>query len=503
MNNSRKLNWTMLLLAALLQFVLPSFAADDTFRFDFDYDSRSFVDSTRRDWHEYVYNTATTTPTFEQRQYDKTFMGSSNDIYFALKGDLSETHFLDVKENFYYRHYNDQEPLSRDYSSFRYRELDHLLNVTWGIAAGDHDYFQFDYFNNVFDLPDLKSLSYKSNRGSALMSHEFSGRTCFSLNGSFEEREYDTDIDSDFREGRAGFEIATLLPGRHKYIPVASSARGDKNYFAEFPGAMTAKKAIDYYTDFAVNPRDDDPRARYMREKTRGDTFLRVFGEMSSREQTRLDNKYTEVATGFEAAYEAADDMTLRLRDTYRKTAYDRESLAYFLHDGHANYLALAVDYEYSANMAQTITFSDEMRKFDTSGDENFRINALTYEGFFSYGKSRASLVLSALRRRYDEKRVYYPDEDEWRANLGYDYLITESLRFRMKSEFVDRDYLEFADYLYSTHTRNSWRIGVEKSFSSSNSLELAYQENNENHELNTQNNIEEKTIGLSWVSNF
>lgn len=503
MNSSRKVSWVILLVAVLVQFVSPSIAADDAFKFEFDYDSRSFVDSTRRDWQEYVYDVATTTPIFKPQQYDKTFMGSSNDITFAFKSDFSETHFLDIKEKFYYRHYNDREPLSRDYNSYRYRELDHLLNVTWGIAAGDHDYFQFDFYNNVFDLPDLKTLSYKSNRGSALASHEFSQRTCFSLTGSFEERQYDTDLDADFREGRAGFEIASLLPGHYKYIPVANSTRGDKNYFAQFPGAMSAKKAIDYYTDFAVNPRDDDPRARYQREKTRGNLFLKVYGDLTSREYTRLDNKYSEVSTGFEAAYEAANDVTLRLGDTYRKTDYDRESGVFFLHDRHVNNLSLSIDYDYSANMAQTLSFSDELQKFSSATEENFRINALTYEGFFSYGKSRASLLLGALRRRYDQKRLYYPDEDELRTNIGYDYLITESLRFRTKSEFVSRDYLEFEDYLYSTHSRNSWRVGLEKSLSSSNSLELAYQENNERNDLHYQNNVAEKTIGLSWLSNF
>lgn len=503
MTEGRAGNWLRLLIAALLWFSVAPLCASDNFKFEFDYDSRSFVESTRRDWNDYVYSTASTTPTFTSRQYDKNFMGSDSDLYFALKSDLNDTHYFDIKESLYYRHYNDSEPLSRDYSTFKYRELDHLLNVTWGIAAGDHDYFQFDYFNNVMDMPDLESLSYKSHKGNAQMTHEFNMRTCFSLSGMFEEREYDNDNNSSFREGRAGFEIVSRLPGHHLYVPVAASSRGDREYFANFPGAMSAKKAIDYYTDYAVNPRDDDPRARYMRERRRGELFLKVFGDLSSREFTALDNKFSEVSTGFETAYDAAEDLTLRLRDTFRKTDYDRESPAFFHHDRQSNYLALALDYYYSANMAQTLTVTNELQKFSVAASENFKISALTYEGFFTSGRSRASLTMSALRRRYDEKRQYYPDEDEWRAVLGYDYLLTETLRFRMKSEFVDRDYLEFEDYLYSTHSRNAWRVGVEKSFSTSNSLELAYQENNERNELHTQNNVAEKSVGLSWISHF
>lgn len=490
----------ILLFCALLPAV---FAADDTFRFKFDYDSRSVVDSTRRDWHDYVYSPTSAVPAFEKRQYDKTFVGGRSDLSLQILGDLNETHFLDIKENLYYRHYNNQEMYSRDYSSFKYRELDHLLNVTWGIAAGDHDYFQFDFRNNILDIPELDSLSYRSNFGSALMTHEFSGRTCFSLLGSYEERQHEKDFDNDFREARAGFEITSLIPGRNRYIPVANSTRGDRNYFASFPGAMAARKAVDYYTDYAVNPRDEDPRARYMKEKTRGDLFLKVFGGMGTRDITRVDNRFNQLNAGFAAAYEIADDMTLRLHDTYKKVDYRRESGAYFQHDYSSNYLALAADYDFSTNMSQTITFSDELQNHPAAPQENFRINALIYEGLYSFGRSRASVTLGGLRRRYDEKRTGYPDEDELRAGVGYDYLITDTIRFRMKSEFINLDYAEFEDYLFSSYNRNTWRIGVEKSLSQSNSLELAFQQNAEKHENFTQNNLEEKSLNLSWLSHF
>ena len=495
-------NWLLLAAASLLLMVSP-LSASDSFKFEFAYDARSFTESARRDWNDYVYNVATTTPSFEKKQYDQNFMGSVSDLYLALKNDLSETHYLDIKENLYYRHYNETEFAARDYSTYRYGELDHQLNVTWGIAAGDHDYFQFDYFNNVLDLPDLESLNFKANRGRAQMTHEFNERTCFSLIGDFEEREYDIDSDANFREGKAGFEIASRLPGHHLYVPVAASARGEKEYFANFPGAMAARKAVDYYTDFARNPRDEDPRAKYMRERRRGELFLRAFADFGNRQYSSVDNDAGEITAGFETAYDAAADLTLRLSDVFRKTDFDRERPSLFHHDRQGNQLSLGLDYYYSANMAQTLTLSDELQKFAEATSENYRLNAVTYEGFFIYGRSSASLTLGALRRRFDEPRQYYPDEDEWRAILGYDYHFTDTFRFRMKSEFVNRDYIEFEDYLYSTHSRNAWRIGIEKSFSRGSSLELAYQEDNERHELHTQNNVEEKTVGLSWISHY
>jgi len=195
--------------------------------------------------------------------------------------------------------------------------------------------------------------------------------------------------------------------------------------------------------------------------------------------------------------------MTLRLHDTYKKIDYRRESGAYFQHDYSSNYLSLAADYDFSPNMSQTITFSDELQNHSGAAQENFRINSLTYEGLYSFGRSRASVTLGGLRRRYEEKRTGYPDEDELRAGVGYDYLITDTVRFRMKSEFINLDYAEYEDYLYSSHNRNTWRIGVEKSLSPSNSLEIAFQQNAEKHENFSQNNLEEKSLNLSWLSHY
>lgn len=491
------------ILLAFCFFAVAAFSADDVFKFKFDYDSRSVLDSTRRDWYDYVYVPEAANPAYEKRQYDKTFVSSRSDMFLQILGDLNETHFLDIKEHLNYRHYKDEELLSRDYTSFKYRELDHLLNVTWGIAAGDHDYFQFDYINNILDIPELDSISYRSDRGSAQMTHEFSQRTCFSLMGNYEERQYDSDIDFNFREARAGFEIASLLPGRHKYVAVANSVRGDRRYFQNFPNAMSAAKAVDYYTSYDINPRDEDPRARYFKQKTRGDLFVKVTGDMGTRDFVKVGNRSNHAAATVEFAYEIADDMTLRLRDTYRKVDYRNESAAYFHHDFSSNYLALAADYDYSKNMFQTITFIHELFNHPAAAQENYRNSGLIYEGMYEYGRSRASLELSGNQRRFTRQRENYPDEDQFKAGVGYDYLITDTVRFRLKSEFVRAEFLNNEDYLFSSHNRNTWRIALEKALSRSNSMEIAFQQNSEKHKNHFQNNLEEKSLHLSWLSNF
>lgn len=503
MNKGFVLRMTVLALLAAVYFAGNVFAADDVFRFKFDYDSRSVIDSTRRDWNERIYSPDSTVPEYRKKQYDKTFIGGRSNMVLQVLGDLNETHFLDIKEYLNYRHYNSQELLSRDYSSFKYRELDHLLNVTWGIAAGDHDYFQFDFHNNILDIPELDFISYRSNRGSAQMTHEFSQRTCFSLMGNYEERQYDSDIDYNFREARAGFEIVSLLPGRHKYVAVANSTRGDRRYFQNFPNAMSAAKAVDYYTSYDVNPRDEDPRARYFKQKTRGDLFVKVIGDMGTRDFVKVGNRSNHAAATVEFAYEISDDMTLRLRDTYRKVDYRKESAAYFHHDYASNYLALAADYDYSTNMFQTLTFVHELFNHPAARQENYNTGSIIYEGMYEYGRSRASLELSGMQRRYSQNRENYPDQNEFKTGVGYDYLITDTVRFRLKSEFIKSEYLNNEDYLFSSNNRNTWRIAVEKSLSSSNSLEIAFQQNSEKHTDFSHNNLEEKSLHLSWISNF
>jgi hypothetical protein len=134
---------------------------------------------------------------------------------------------------------------------------------------------------------------------------------------------------------------------------------------------------------------------------------------------------------------------------------------------------------------------------------ENFTTNTLKFEGFYSFGRSLASVLLQGMRRRFDESRTFYPDEDELKVAAGYDYLITDQLKFRLRSEYFDKDYLDFEDSYWSSYSRNSWRAGLEKILSANHSLEIAYQENSERHKIYDGNNIEEKSLNLSWLMHF
>lgn len=503
MKNIFRANSLLILLLLLAGFLNQAKAADDVFSLEFDLDSRNTVDSTRKDFYLPKYQITASMPQFVSEQYDKSFISSENDLFLAIRGDLNETQFLDIKESLHLQHYNNEDYYSRAVNSRKLKEIDHQLNLTYGIAAGDHDYFQLDYFNNQYDVPEFDQWQMTANIGSGLFCHEFSEKTCLSIEGTYEEREYDNDPIANFTEGSVDFELTTFVRGRRKFIQLANSTRGNRSYFEKFPNGMAARKAVDYYTDWTTSPDDDDPRAKYKAVKTRGDLYLRFFGEAATRERTRLENRSTEAGLGVEAAYEMGNDVSVSFEEHYKKIDWRNESGVYFLYDHFVNTLSLAATYDYSENVSQTITFVNEYVKNANFSSENYDSNSLKFEGFYSFGRSLASVYMHGLRKRFDENRAFYPDEDEFKIAAAYDYLITEELKFRLRSEYIDKDYEEFEDYIWSSYSRNTWRAAVEKILSQNHSLEIAYQENSERHKVFQDNNLEEKSLNFSWLMRF
>ncbi|MEW6709941.1 MAG: hypothetical protein AB1403_08990 [Candidatus Riflebacteria bacterium] len=478
-------------------------AADDIFALEFDLDSRNTVDSTRQDFYRPQYPVMASIPVFIADQYDRNFISTENDMFLAIRGDLNETQFIDIKERLYLLHYNNEDYYSRAVNSRKYREIDHELNLSFGIAAGDHDYFQLDFFNNYYDVPLFNQWQTRANRGSGLFCHEFSQRTCLNLEGSYEEREFENDFELNYREGQVKFEVVTYMRGHHKFVQLANSTRGERSFFENFPTGMAARKAVDYYTDWTRSPEDDDPRAKYKQVKTRGDLYLKFYGDAGTLERTRISNRSTNAGIGMELAYELSDDICLRIDDYYRKRDWRNESGVYFLYDHYSNRLSLSATWEFNTNLTQTVTFIDEVLENSNFSQENMRINLLKYEGLYAKGRSRGSLRFEGQRRRYDENRLFYPDEDELKIAAAYEYLLTEQVKFRLRSEYIDKDYLEFEDLLWSSYQRNVWRAGVEKLLSRNHSLEIAYQENSERHKNFNTNNIEEKSLNFSWLMSF
>jgi hypothetical protein len=479
------------------------FAADDNFYLDFEFDSLNTFDSTRKDYNELLYDNTASAPRFVARQYDKSFLNTYNDMFLALRGDLNETQFLDIKETLGLVHYNEQDYYSRAKNGRKLKELDHELNVSYGIAVGDHDFFQLDYFNTYYDVAEFKEWQIRSNKATGLFCHDFSQKACFAVTGAYEEREYEFDPVSDYKEAEVGFELAGYISGKTRFVPVAASARGDRSYFENFPNGLSARKAVDYYTDWTKNPHDPDPRAKYQKIKTRGDLFLRLYADAHTQELTNLDNRSSGGGIGLEASYELAENLVFGLNNYYQKKDWKNESRANFLFDHYANVFSLSATWYSSENLQQTFRFIDEFVENDKFSDENYRTGILRYSGNYYAESSRLFINAQALRRRFDQNRSFYSDEDEISLSGGWHYNITDQILFKLRSEYIDTDYNNFENLYLASFIRTNWRAGIEKKLSQNHSLEVAYQENSENFDNFDGNNISEKSFNFSWLMHF
>ena len=477
--------------------------ADENTSFEGSARIKAFVESTRKDYFDTVYSFGNPVPRYEKKQYDKSFYGTDSDLSFALKTDLSEVCFLDFKESLYLRHYNREDPFSLDYNSNKHNEIDHNFRTTFGVVAGTYDYIQLDYINNIYDGGVFDSLNYKSNKGRALVAHDFDERTCVAFTGSYEEREYDSDKILDFKEARAGFEVSGIMSSRSEYVQIANSSRGEKATFEKVPGAMAARNAIDYYTTYIRNPRDDDPTAKYVLNQVRGEMYMRGFGEIAQRERVRLDNECNEIVGGFETIYKTTDNMRVRFNEIYTDRDYDRESNINDLHDGFSNYAAMTLDYDCSKNYSQSFTYSHEFYKYKHAANRNNKTNSFTYESFYCGKNYRTSVILGSVKREYYTPGVVAPDETERRAAFCCDYDIIESLVFKFKAEYSDLNYHDLQDDLFSNYKRKTWKIALEKGLGECLSFETSFQNNIEKHKIFNQNNVEEKTVGVSLIGKF
>ncbi len=503
LNNKIILSAAFLITFGLLNNQLFAQVPDEKASFEGDARIKAFVESTRKDYFDAVYSFDNPVPQYVKKQYDKSFYGTDSDLSFALKTDLNDTCFLDLKESLYIRHYNKEDPYSLDYNSNKFNELDHNFRLTFGVAAGTYDYIQLDYINNIYDGGFFESLNYKSNKGRALLAHDFAERTCVAFSGSYEEREYNTDKILNYREGRAGVEVSCLLPVKNEYVQIANSSRGEKSTFERIPTGMTARNAVDYYTTYVRNPRDDDPTAKYVLNQVRGELYIRGFAEIAQRERTRLKNDCDEVTGGFETIYRTEDDIRVRLNEVYSDLDFERESNVNVLHDGFSNYTALTFDYDCTKDFSQSLTYSYEFHKYKRFKDENNKANSVTYESFYCGKNYRTSFLLGAVFREYYTAAPLMPDETERRAAFCCDYDIIDTLTFKFKAEYADLDYHDFEDEMFSNYKRKTWRIALEKGLGECLSFETAFECNTEKHKVFKQNNIEEKTVGVSLIGRF
>ncbi|HNW35170.1 MAG TPA: hypothetical protein PKM25_09585, partial [Candidatus Ozemobacteraceae bacterium] len=437
------------------------------------------------------------------KAYDKTFISSLNDLNFKLKGDLSEKQFIDVKETLHYQKYTPEDYNAYSLDSYKYTTMDHLLNVTYGMSVGEADTLQLDYYNNVYRIPIDNIWEYTSNRGKLRYSHRAGQYTGLAMEGSYEEREYANDRSSNYEEGIFSLDLSAFLPEHIRYTPVSNTMRGDKSTFETMPTGMDMRKAVDHYTNWTRRPGEPDPQAKFLSCVTRGDLYLTLLGDLKTQRRTTIDNGYYQPSGTLRANYDANDQTKITFEDTYYTRKHDKESDTYFLYNHSSNKLSLSGRYQPSDRLVHILTLSDEYYAHTVHDDQDYRVDTFSWENAFSGGRTAASLNFKATQTRYGTPRLFYADSDQYQVVLGYDYPFTPTWLLHLKDEWLDNKFKEFEDLLYSSYTRHTWRVGVEKQLSTSQGLELGYQSVRERHSEFTANNIIEKSLVFSWLSHF
>lgn len=493
--------WGAVLTMLFCVFVKP--AAASRFTGAWDFDSRIGIDSTRKDYSHVDYPAPLYTPVAKAAAYDKTFTTALTDLNFTIKGDLSERQFLDIREDFHYQGYDPEDFGAFSLDSYKYSLLDHALDISYGISVGDADVLQLDYRNSVFQVPIENSFNYIYNRGRLRYSHRAGRHTGLSMEGSYEEREYADDRDSNYREGMLSIDLSTFLPARLSYTPVSSSLRGDRSTFEKTPTGMATRKAVGIYTDWTHRPGEPDPQARFVSRVARGALYLSLVGDVRTQERTTIDNGYSQPSGTLRATYEANDQTSLTLADTYYTREHDKESDIHSLFDHASNRVSFSGRYRPSDRFLHLVTLYDERYAHTTHKEHDYRVDAFLWENYFTGVRTAASLNLKATRTTYETPRLYYSDCDRYEMLFGYDYPFTPTWLLHLKDEWIDTKYDDFEDLVLSSNTRHTWRVGVEKQLSSSQSLELGYQSKRERHTEFFANNIVEKSLIFSWLSKF
>ncbi|NLI75909.1 MAG: hypothetical protein GX442_05630 [Candidatus Riflebacteria bacterium] len=475
----------------------------DPFKLEFKYESRSTADSTRKDYYDLTYDPASFTPIITPKAYDKTFVSSENDLFLALKWTFDETQFFDIKETLHYQHYGTEDYDAYSLDSYKYKYLDHLLNLTYGVGFGETDTFQVDYFNNVYRIPIDHIWDYTSNQGKLRFNHQVNQYTGLGMEGSYEEREYPNDPTMDYKEGALTLDLSNFLPERIRYVPVSNAMRGDRETFERAPTGVAHRRAMDYYTTWTRKPGEDEPEAKYLSKVTRGDLYLFLQADIRSRDRSKIDNGYFQPLGTFKLVYDVLDNVKVTLDDTYYQRKHDKESDTYYLYDHDSNRASLMLTYQSDPRFSYYYTFSDEFFRHTKRKQYDYRIDTFLFETYYRSGRSTASLSLREALTRYGSPRQYYVDSNEFQAILGYDYPITRTFLLHLKDEWTDHDYQDFEDVIYSSYVRHTWRVALEKQLSPQQGLELGYQSKRETHTTQYSNDVIEKSLFFSWLSHF
>ncbi|MBF0545187.1 MAG: hypothetical protein HQM08_12185 [Candidatus Riflebacteria bacterium] len=484
-------------------FLFPIKTIASKVEFEGKYDSKSIADSSRKEYWELSFPSDSLTFQNKKLEYDNTFFGSINDLNLKLKCDLSENNYLDFSENLRFQSWKPED--YQAYSSDNYKEkyTNHTFSATFGQSVGTNDTLQLSFVNNILRMPLDDWYDYDSNIGKARYNHRINEFSGLGIQGSFEERIYSNDRAYDFQEGALTLDLFTFIPEKLRYIQRGSSTRGDKSVFEKIPTGLETKQAVDYYTKWIRNPNDPDPNTKYSTDVIMGDLFLNLQTDFRTRKLTQIDNSYYQPTITFNSSYKINDQLKFQFEDSWYQKKFSRESDQFFLYDHVSNKVGLGFQNTPQKNITYILSFSNEQYTHSSRKDQDYFVNTCIWETYFFSGNTGANLSLKESQKKFNDARFFYPNSNQFQASLGFDYLITKDFLFHLKDEWVNNDYTEFENMLYSSFVKNTWKASLEKNLDRYNSLELGYQDKDEKHKNFSVNNVLEKTLFFSWNTRY
>jgi len=321
--------------------------------------------------------------------------------------------------------------------------------------------------------------------------------------GDFEDRSYQNDESSSYRERTMLIDYSHFFPEKIRYRPVSSATRGKKSTFEKTPTGMNSKKAVDYYTSWTTKPNDPEPQAKYIPQVVRGDLYINLTGDFRKRERYNIDNHYLQNLGTFKATYDANDKLKFNFEDTYYAKNWETESDYYYLYSQKSNKVSLSTTFKPDKMFTHIVTGSNEFYDHVTAVEQDYKINTLIWETYYYYNRTSAGLYYKTAWQSYGQPRDYYPTSVQRQGVFTYDYTLTKDFFLHLKDDWVNYDYLDNESIFYSTYTRNIWKLSFEKVLDKHNALELGYQDKREKHKNFYSNDITEKSVFLSWTASI
>jgi hypothetical protein len=488
----------LVFLSAILLFPAAGYGFQ-TMKFDHSYHSSTMVDSTRKDYYTLSFTNTASDPTRVPSAFDRSAVGTVHDLTLTFKGDLTDSQILDLGESLHYRKYSPEDFTSSHLDLHKYSYLDHLFSAAYGVAIGTSDFFRADFRNNILMMSGDPLAEYSANSGHLRYSHRLQEHFALSFAGGYETRNYDNDDTADYEESVFSMELSRFFPEKYRYQPISSASRGARQTFSTYPNGLSARKAVDYYTDWSKNPGDPEPNAKYLQRVVRGDLHLSLTGDVRRRRQTAIDHEYQQPQGTFRAAYDAARTVRLLLENTYYQRTYDTESAYYHLFDHHSNRAALSGTYRPNHHWSHIISAANEFSSYDQRTDLDFVLNTISWESFFTNAPHTVTLFLQDSLTRYDQSRSYFSDSDRIQVLAAYALSLTDSWKFHLKDEWIDHDVKTFEDLCSYSYVRNTWNAAFANALDQRNTLELGYRNSRQMGGRYKHQDATEKCVYFSW----